>query len=59
MILEAVREHYVKLLGEPSRVAHFKNPGASVEILKWEADRHPEGSPSTLLLVGAADLCPV
>lgn len=43
MILEAVRNHYVKLFGEPSRVAHFKNPGLSVEILKWDADRHPEG----------------
>jgi hypothetical protein len=30
------------LFGEPSRVAEFKNPGISLQILKWDADKHPE-----------------
>jgi hypothetical protein len=43
MILEAVRNHYLRLFGEPSREAHFKRADASVDILKWDADRHPQG----------------
>jgi hypothetical protein len=30
------------LFGEPSRVAEFKNPGISLQVLKWDADKHPE-----------------
>lgn len=40
--IEAVRRHYVTLFGEPSRVANFRRPDASVDIFKWDADRHPE-----------------
>ena len=43
MISEAVRSHYIGLFGEPSRVAQFRNPKFALEILKWDADRHPEG----------------
>ena len=42
MTIEAVRGHYVRLFGEPSRVANFRRPEASVDVFKWDADKHPE-----------------
>jgi hypothetical protein len=43
MTSKDVRSHYVKAFGEPSRVAHYQNDDVRIEILKWDADKHPEG----------------
>lgn len=43
MILDSVRDHYLGVLGPPSREAQFGSLGFSVEVLKWNAESNPEG----------------
>jgi hypothetical protein len=42
MILDAVKEQYRRLWGEPSRTAQFRFSGHKVEVLKSNADTNPE-----------------
>lgn len=42
-MIQAVKDHYVNLWGEPSRNAHFKIMGKETDLFKWDADSNPQG----------------
>jgi hypothetical protein len=43
MVLDAVRQHYVAVLGEPSRRASYKIDSYPAEVFKWDAAANPHG----------------
>ena len=41
-VFNQVNDYYVRLWGDPSRIAEFSISGVRLEINKWNADVHPE-----------------
>jgi hypothetical protein len=53
-IIEAVRDHYRGLWGEPSRTAEFTGSDYTAGVYKWSSDTNPEGV-DLYATIGASD----